>query len=1228
MQILHKNSLQIRMRAILPAWQRLAIFLIILSFLLFGFPSAAFAQQGIDSDGAPPSPIQGTVRFEHLTSEEGLSNDRVMSVMRDNQGFLWFGTQDGLNRYDGYDFRVFRHQPENDNSLSANFVLEIFEDHDGNIWLGTRGGLNRYDPKTERFTRYRHDPEDPESLSSDNVYAIFEDQDGNIWVGTTNGLDRLEPQIDGFVHNKHDPDDPTSLSHNAVRTIIEDTEGNMWIGTDGGGLNRFDRKKETFFAYRHNPGDPNTLGHDSIIKMLQDDEGVFWLATFGGGLDRLEIDHEDKANFTHYRNDPDDLSSLSENNLYAIDEDESGGLWIGTLGGGLNRFDRRTEQFKRFQHNPSDPYSLNHDTVLSLAADPTGLLWVGTAGGGVNVLDLEAKAFKHVYAIPGDPNSLNNNDVMGIYQDPDGVLWIGTGSGGLNKFDRQTNEVSFFQPDPNDPDSISGNMVREIAPDADGMLWLASWQGLNRFDPRTGEATVYLHDPDDPDSLLHNSIYTVRQVEDGSVLIGTSNGVNHLDPLTGEISTYHHNQEINNILSNTRPVLSIEEDGQGTLWIGTGGGGLIEFNPQEERITQYQHNPNDPGSLVDNTIWNIFLDHAGRLWIGTSIGLDRFDSETGEFIHYNEKDGFPPGGVASILEDDLPAESGGPNLWVSSSAGLTRFNPETGTIRNFDATAGLQGNAFNWSSAFKNENGELFFGGTNGLTSFFPAQIDDNTNVPPVVITNLELDNQPVEITEDGILSQAVAFTDQLVLPHDARVISFEFAALSYRAPEKNRYRYKLEGFDEGWTEVAADRRLITYTNLDPGDYTFRVLGSNNDGEWNEEGASIDITITPPWWGTTWFRGTAVILIVALVAGGFLWQRRVEKRRQENLETQVTDRTHELQEAQTQIQTLIDNAPVGISVSNLDGDFLLTNPRLAEITGYSETELKQINVISLYQDPAQRHDLLDQLETEQTVQDFGLQLKRKDGSIFLASVNLSLITRGDQDVILAMIEDVTKQVEAEETIREVQASEAKTKAVSEERERLARELHDSVTQALYSTSLMAEALPDIWESHREEALQSLEEIRQINRVALADMRTLLLELRPAAIAERPLGDLLRSLAEALSARADLPIVTSTVGECQMPSQVQAAFYRIAQEALNNTVKHARASQVWVNLTCAQDKVTMNIRDDGRGFDAQDRAPHQLGLDIMRERAQEINAELITTSQPDQGTQVQVIWNAS
>jgi len=1139
---------------------------------------------------------------------------------------MWFGTFDGLNRYDGYEFRVFKHNLEDQNSLSANVIQVIFEDQDGMLWLGTiGGGVNRYDPETERFTRYQYDLENPNSLGSDTIFAIYQDQDGNLWIGTAGGgLNRYDPQIDGFVRYQHDPDNSQSLSHNIVRAIFEDSEGEMWIGTDGGGLNRFDRQSEVFTAYRHNPDDPNSLAHDSVTAVYQDNEGVFWLGTWGGGLDRLEFEKEGReaARFSHYRNDPEDFSSLSHDSILSLYEDSSGGLWIGTLGGGLNRFDRRTEQFSRYQTNPDDPYSLNHNSVISMVGDPTGLLWLGTSGGGVNVLDLESKAFRHYYSIPGDPNTLNSNDVMGIYEDPEGVLWIGTGSGGLNKFDSQAKQVSYYQYDPDNPSSMTDNMVREIVQDAQGVLWLPTRQGLNSFDPITGEVTTYQHVPDNPSSLLDNNVMTVYKAEDGVIWVGTWSGLNRLDPFIGEMHAYSQNPELAGILSGVT-VTSIDEDPTGVLWMGTFGSGLIRFDTQAEQLTQYKHNDADLDSLADNTVWEVFLDRAGILWIGTAVGLDRFDGAEG-FTHYNEKDGLPSAGVMSILEDDLPSDGGGSNLWISTSKGLTRLSPNSGAVRNFDVSDGLQGDDFVWSSAFKNQRGELFFGGTNGLTAFDPSQIVDNPHVPPMVITGFQLANKPVEIGEESILKSSIMETDELTLSYEDRVISFEFAALNYRAPQKNRYRYMLQGFDETWTEVGSDRRYVTYTNLDSGEYLFRVLGSNNDGVWNEEGVSIDITITPPWWGTTWFRVVAVILLVGLVASTFLLQRRNARARELRLEALVEKRTRELSFAQVQFQTLFESSPLGIGFATVDGEILSANAAMAEIFGYSEEEFLQTNVADFFQTSEQREEVLRRLETEETIQITPLQLQRKDGTLFFATLTESKLALSDREVILGVVNDITDRIRAEDADK----AEAERAAISVERDRIARELHDSVTQSIYTTSLMAEALPEVWETHPEEARQSLKEIRRINQGALAEMRNLLLELRPETIGDLSLGDLLRQLTDALSARSNLPIVTSTMGECNVPTEVQVSFYRITQEALNNIIKHANATKAWVNLRCSAGEVILRIHDNGRGFDAQVEAPHNLGLKIMRERAKDIEAELIISSQLEQGTEVEVRWRVS
>ena len=388
--------------------------------------------------------------------------------------------------------------------------------------------------------------------------------------------------------------------------------------------------------------------------------------------------------------------------------------------------------------------------------------------------------------------------------------------------------------------------------------------------------------------------------------------------------------------------------------------------------------------------------------------------------------------------------------------------------------------------------------------------------------------------------------------------------------------------------------------------------------------SSAPLAPSIPFTLTWWFMGGLVALVIFFFAAFVIWQYRRLKNREKQLDLELNKRTQELSYIQSQMNILFDNSPLGIGLASLDGKILSANPAMASLFGYSEKELQQVYVQDFFLTDEQRSEILRRLETEKTVQVNHLQLKRKDGSNFYINLTESRVTWGVEEVLLGIVQDITSEVKAEEILK----SEAERKAVAEERKRLSRELHDSVTQSLYTTGLIIEALPEVWESHPEEARKSLDQIRMINQGALAEMRTLLLELRPETIADRPLGDLLRQLAEAVSARTDLPIVVSTIGECLLPPEVQVSLYRIAQESLNNTIKHAQASRVWINLHCSNEEILLRVRDNGRGFDAKVQEPHKLGLNIIRDRARDINADLITTSQPGEGTQIQVKWRPS
>jgi len=830
------------------------------------------------------------VTFDHLTVVEGLSNNSVPAIVQDEQGFLWFGTHAGLNRYDGHGFKVYQHDPQEPGSLGVNGIRHLALDQAGDLWIGTwRGGLERFVRESETFIRFQHDPENPRSLSHDDIRSMYFDRAGTLWIGTNGGgLNRFEPKTGDFTHYRHDPDDPHSLSNDGVFAIYEDREGVLWIGTEGGGLNRFDRDSGTFTRYRHDPDNPNSLSHDRVRAIYEDREGGFWIGTFSGGLNKFD---RQSGTFKRYQHNPQEPSSLSSNSILTIYEDSADMLWIGTVNGGLNRFEPETETFVRYVNSAHDPNSLSHNLVFTIFEDRSGILWIGTIGGGINYYDREKKRFTHYQQRVGDPKSLAYNDVRAIVEDRSGTLWIGTNGGGLDQFDRESQTFSHYRHEPDNPNSLSHNVVYALHEDRTGMIWIGTFGGgLNRYDPASDTFTHYRHNPQDPQSLSHNHVVSVYEDRDGYIWVGTWNGgLNRFSPKTGHFKHYKHNpDDANSLSSNT--IMSIAEDHAGQLWFGTLSHGLNQFDRQSESFKRYQHDPKRPHSLSQNSISSIHLDRTGTLWIGTSGGLNKFDHQKEQFISYRQKDALSSNIIWGILEDQQG------HLWLRTNDGLSKFDPQKETFRNYGRIDGLQGGDF-VPAYHKTKDGQMFFGGTNGFNAFYPDQITDNPHIPPVVITNFQLANQPVPIGEDSVLKQSISQSEHLTLSYQDQLFSFEFAALNYRSPNKNRYKYKLEGFEEEWNEVDSTRRFVSYTNLDPGDYLFRVLGSNNDGLWNEEGASVRITVTPPWWQTNWFRGSMLILTLGLIFGAFRWRVSIIERQKRQLEMIVDVRTAELKVA-------------------------------------------------------------------------------------------------------------------------------------------------------------------------------------------------------------------------------------------------------------------------------------------------------------------------------------------
>lgn len=833
--------------------------------LLFGFVALALQS---DSASAQEMPV----RFRRI---EGLSQSAVTSLLQDRRGFIWAGTQDGLNRYDGYGFVAYRNHPQDSASINDNWIRALCEDREGFLWIGTRdGGLNRFDPATERFIAYKHQPENPNSLSFNMVRAIYEDSKGRLWIGTEGGgLNLFNKATQTFTRYQRDSKQAHSLSHNDVRALLEDQSGAIWIATFGGGLNKFDERAQTFTAYQNEPNNPNSLPDNRIRTMIQDkfEPNILWIGMEGGGL--CKFDTRTNA-FTRYQHDSKQPQSLSSNNVWAILQVAPKKFWIGTFQGGLCKFDAERSAFFAYRPAPDNPTSLSSMDIWTLLQDRSGVIWVGTYDGGLCKMESNQKAFGLYRHNPADSASLSDNRVRAFFEDGKGDVWVGTDGGGISRLDRKTGKFARY--DRSAHKNLFTDRVRAFCQTQDGVMWLGSYDdGLAAFDSKSEQTLkVYRHDPNNLTSLSNDRIRAIVEDRDGALWVGTfDNGLNRFDRQTGVFTRFTQGDG-SGLSSNT--ILGLHIDKQGTLWIATLTGGLCRYDARTGNFKAYRYDKNNPRSLSSDRVYGIGELSDGRLWVGTAGGgLCLFDQATETFECITEVDGLPNSVVYAALDDARG------NLWVSTNKGISRITPtrnarEIGAenryaFRNFDMKDGLQHDEFNGGAYLKGRDGLFYFGGINGFNRFHPDSIRDNLFVPNVVITEFRKFNQPVK------LDSAIAAKSIIELRHNETFISFEFAALEFTNPESNQYACKLEGFDKDWIQNRT-QRTINYTNLDAGTYHFRVKAANSDGIWNEEGAFVAIVIHPPFWQTLWFRAASVLLLIGALVLGVRWRFKVAER--------------------------------------------------------------------------------------------------------------------------------------------------------------------------------------------------------------------------------------------------------------------------------------------------------------------------------------------------------------
>ena len=787
------------------------------------------------------------IQFSHITAEDGLSLNVVTKVFQDSKGFMWFGTYNGLNRYDGYNFKIFLPQPSNPNSISNHSILSMCEDKEGNLWIGTSDGLNKYDYKTEKFIVYKNNPNDSTSISNNFVYSIYEDRSGTLWIGTTNGLNRYNRKGNNFSVIKKVSDKYNDMSLNWVNSIFEDDQGNLWLGV-WNGLSRM--QKDGNITKYNIPGLHNLNSNSlyTVSSIVEDNDKNLWIGTAGSGLFEYNLLTKTTKCFKSNQNN---IYSISSDYINSVYIDRLNNLWIGTRNG-LNKFNPLKGNFTRFQNDLFKPFSIINSDVLSICGDKTGLIWLGTFGG-VSKFSQTLNKFSYYRINKENPvKGLSSSNIISAFNDKKNNVWIGTDNG-LDEVKNNTGEIVHYRNEPKNKNSLNNNEVRSVLVDHSGIVWIGTnGGGLNRYDPATGNFSSFKSNISDTNSISNNGVNSLCEDYKGNLWVGTWWGLNYLD---------HKNEKFIRYLSPyNNSIWALHEDSKRMLWIGTDGGGTRCFNPGTGTFKYFFHDSSDVNSISSNKVVSICETHDEIMWFSTSNGLSSYDRWSRKFKNYGMDDGLPSLSINSVIEDEKGY------LWISTDKGLSKFDRKKGSFSNFTKRNGLKDTDFLSGVVSKSSNNVLYFGGKYSLVSFNPDDIHDELMPVSVVFTDLKIFNQSIPVSSDGssILNQSIASAKSLEIPSYDDVITLDFALLDYYNTKVHTFKYKLLGFDDQWNDIGT-RNNATYTNLPPGDYTFYVKAINNNDKRSEEEASIKINIIPSFYQTLWFKILSVLLFISLI---------------------------------------------------------------------------------------------------------------------------------------------------------------------------------------------------------------------------------------------------------------------------------------------------------------------------------------------------------------------------
>lgn len=1027
------------------------------------------------SDCQPAQGQAAVLRFDRLDITDGLSQNTINAILQDKRGFIWIGTSDGLNRYDGYSFTVYRHQKDNLNSPADNTILSLYEDSHQMLWVGTTKGLDRYDPSTNSF-------QSVPVTSLNNVQTLTEDNSNRLWIGTrSQGMWVLDLTSDRLEQFKFKTQDSILLDHTSIFQILISISGEIWIATDDG-LFRSDpsgSKTEHYHLSRTNPDSPTS---NQVRSLHEDSSGLIWIGTDGGGINVLD---PGTGTFSFFMNSSQDRNSLGDNRVVDILEDRTGVLWLATPSG-LEQYNKKTRKFIHFKHDPFNANSISGSHLLTLFEDRSGVIWIGTHEAGLSRYRPAANRFD-LYQQSLNPNNAFSDDglpgspIQVILEDRYGDLWIGGAEGTLSRFEPQTGSWANFHHDTLNPASLSSSSVTALAEDNQGRLWIGTFGGgLDAFDPKSGYFEHFRYIYGDPNSLSSNNISALLVDGSGSLWIGTNgSGLNNLDSSSGNFKRYQHDPSNPNSLGSDH-VTTLFEDHSGTLWIGTFDGSLNRFDPINASFQKFPLGAYGPDNLSQDQVFSIAEYPSGILWFGTNNGLYRLDMNNESILQFQ----IPSNTINCILPD------GKGYLWLSTTNGLVQFDTTNGISRTFTVADGLQSPEFLTGSCCKSRGGKFYFGGVKGLNSFYPDEAAERDPLPEASISAIYKNGQRLP----GNFNESTP----IMLSHADETIVFEFSTFDYNSVERSQFKYILEGFDKKWSEVG-NRRYVNYTRLPPGNFIFHVRSADDEGHWSETGANIAVTVKPAFWQTVWFRVLMGMVIIGVFYGIYQLRLRSIKRRNVALKQQV-----------------------------------------------------------------------------------------------------------------------------EELSQEVKAA-----AVEAERNRMARDLHDSVTQSLYSLVLLTEAgvrsidsqIQRDAESHLREIKTTLIRLGEIAQQTLQEMRLMVYQLRPVILETQGLTGALEQRLESIERRAGLNARLIIEGAPTLSDVEEQELFSLAQEALNNTLKHSGARSIIVRLIATHSCISLEVRDDGHGFDPNRVTQGGFGLQSMQQRAEKLGGKLEIDTTPGLGTRI-------